>query len=154
MSKYLQAAIAKRVLDILGIFSKDMPDIRNEFYSISKNIWAGRIPIEDDNDVIFLYSEKNDNKYMLTKFSSTNIKSNWFCIISMSDDEDPDLNKIYSTIEIDKSLKFIDISNMELANLFKGFELIRQYTPFWAKYEPSKEFLEVLSKFVGSIEVE
>lgn len=154
MLTHLQAAIAKRILDILGIFSKDMPDIRNEFYYISKDIWAGRIPIEDDNDVVFLYSEKNENKYMLTKFSSTNIKSNWLCIVSMSNDEDPDLNKIYCSIEIDKSLKFLDISKIELANFFKGFELIRQYTPFWGKYSPSKEYLEVLNKFIGSIDIE
>lgn len=149
----LQSAVVLRILDVLGIFSKDMFDIRNEIYYISDSTWAGKLKIDDDNQIIFLYSEKNEYKYMITKYLSSASKSNWFNLVSL-DVEDVDLNKAYISLEIEKELKFREISYMEISDLLKGFELIRQYMPSWLRYDPQKEDLDMLNKFINSIELE
>jgi len=149
----LQSAIVIRILDVLGIFSKDMSDIRNDNYNITDSIWAGKLKIDDDNQIIFLYSEKNESKYMITKYLSSAEKSNWFNLVSL-DQEEPDLNKMYISIEIEKNLKFREISYIELADALRGFELIRQYMPSWLRYEPKKEDLDILDKFIKSIKVD
>jgi hypothetical protein len=147
----LESAIAIRVFDILGIFSKEMPDIRNDNYLITESIWAGKLIIDEENQIIFLYSEKNDNRYMITKYLHP--KSSWFNLVSL-DQEDCELNKIYVSIEVEEKIKFRDISYVEIADLLKGFELIRQYMPNWLAYEPDSKDLDILSNFIKSICIE
>lgn len=154
--KYLRSSIALRIMDAVGIFSKDMQDIRRELFEIKRNLWASKIDIDSGEAVIVLYSQVGDKKYMITKRQDEQSKLQlWFCFICIDDtDDNYEMNNIFAANISNNDIRFRDISMLEAANILTGFELIRQFTSVWAQYKPTEMDINVMSKFISSLEEE
>jgi hypothetical protein len=159
--KYLKAAITVRILDSLGVVSKEMQDVRNKMFLLNSDpdIFAGKVVMSDDSSMIFLYSEQSDTKFMITTLVNKNV-NNWFCFISADiEDEEPDLNRMFSTYFKDKTLRFREVSFFEAASILRTYEVIRDNMPYWIPLESSKktaneEYLGIMMEFIKTFEVE
>jgi hypothetical protein len=141
----LHPTITSSIIDSLGIYTKQMPDIRINQYKAGSNIYAGYTDISATDKISILYKEQNDAKYMTIKFANTDI---WFCLISFEEDND-DNNTFVAKI-IDNKFHFRNISNIELANLLVSFEIVKQYASCWKPYKPQKAEFELLNSFISN----
>ncbi len=152
--KHLQASITVRILDSLGVVSREMPDIRESQYLVKPKIWSGKVELSENDSVVFLYSEDSDMKFMITKFiskASTESYSNWYCFVCGDIvTEDPELNKMFSSYT-EKNNKFREVSFFEMANILRGFEMIRTNMPYWLPNKPTTNDIDSLSTFINSL---
>lgn len=151
--KHLESSIALRIMDVLGIFTKDMPNIRNELLKINKNnIWAVKMPIDDEFGINILYSEFDDKKYM----TCGNEKAKtWFgIIIGCSDESNPEMNKIFMINQLKDDISIREADTIEIANIFTTFECFRHFFNGWHKYEEKEDDLKIMKKFISSIKEE
>jgi hypothetical protein len=141
----------------LGILSKDMPDIRNEnFKTKEKNIWALKANIEEDSSVIVLYSETDENKYMIAGLKNDKIPQKmWFCIICGDcEEENPELNRIFIINENKSKITIREANIIEMANILITFECFRNFSNGWFNYEPEISDYLIIKKFTNSISEE
>ena len=154
--KYLKAAVTVRILDSLGVVSKEMQDIRNKNFLVNAEppMFAGKVGITSEHDMIFLYSEKDNTKFMLTTLlDKTN--NNWFGFISADiENEDPESNKILSTYYQNKELRFREVSFFEVASILRTFEVVRDNMPYWVPFKCEKEHIDIMTTFMKSFEIE
>ena len=143
-------------MDSIGIFSKDMQDIRRDLFEVKRNLWSCKVDIDNGEAVIILYSQVGDKKYMITKRQdSKNSLQLWFCFACIDDaDENYEMNNVFAANLSNDNLRFRDVSMLEVANVFVGFELIRQFTSTWAQYKPTELDVNVMSRFILSLEEE
>ena len=86
--KTLKSAIAVRVLDSIGVVTKEMNDVRIDAYLIKhkdEKIYSGRVGYSDNESLVFLYMEAHDGvKYMTVHFEdeTQNEGNIIFCIVT------------------------------------------------------------------------
>jgi len=155
--KNLRASIAVRILDSLGVVSKEMNDIRNDIFLHHYkdfDIYSGRVNYSDNESVVFLYTEYDDEKYMITFMENNkgNDSAFIFCIVSGDvENEDPDLNKL---IIGNKDSNFREVSYLEGAKILNTFEIIRNHMPNWGHNIPKDSQFKYLLNFIKAIRVE
>ena len=153
--KYLESSIALRIMDCFGIFTKDMPDIRSDFFKVGKqNIWALCTTSDKDGDFFCLYAEKSDKKYLVSSIGTEADKSKlWLCIIAGDPaEENPDMNRIF-ILKTAAENKWVirETDTIEAANMLVTFECFRQFFNGWTQYKPTENDMFVIKKFIGSI---
>jgi len=156
--KTLKAAVAIRILDSLGVVSKEMVDIRNDnFLKVYKDdkFYSGRVNYSEKESLVFIYTElENNDKYMTAFVETDNGGSGEFVLCIVSGDvieESPDLNKL---IIGTKSLKFREVSYLESAKFLNTFEVIRNHMPNWEPNDPDEKSLKYLIEFMKIITIE
>ena len=152
----LQSSIVLRIIDSLGVFTKSMPDIRNEFFKVKdENAYAAMVNLSDKNAIITLYCEAGENKYMVTRAFHEKKKTIWYCLACFDyNDDNPDLNQVYTLNVNDDKYIFSQTSFIEKANLLVTFECIRNFFSGWEIYSPSNDDLDTLYKFKANLSVE
>jgi len=150
-TKKLESAIVLRIIDCLGIFSKDMPDIRNHNFATKvNNIWAIKNNIENYNSIVILYSEIGDKKVLLSSMGAD--KDTWVCVVcGDAEEESVEMNKVYLLNIIKDKWSIREIDTIELANLFTTFECFRTFFSGWEQYDAKEEELSIIKKFVSSL---
>lgn len=156
--RYLKSSIGIRILDSIGVVSNDMPDIRNNSFLLpidfrNFSIFSGKISIED-GDVIFIYGERDDNKYMM---SLLNGKAGVYRLYIVSMDlvnESPDLNNIFLGITDSDVEKYRELSFLEAGSFLVSFELIRNHISNWYPYKPTNKETNLFFDFLDKIKTE
>jgi len=155
--KYLKAAIAIRTLDSLGLVTREMKDIRNEFFLVKhgdEKIYSGKVNYSEKASLVFLYTEVFDHKYMITFLETNDGKDQGdltLCIVSCDLEEtDPELSKL---ILGTKNKEFRDVSFLEAAKFLNTFETVRNHMPYWVPNTPQKEQIEYLFSFINAINI-
>lgn len=148
--KYLESSLALRIMDILGIFSKDMPNIRTDNFKLKKHdIWSVKMPIDGESDIDILYSEDGDKKYMITGSDKSNL---WFCIIiGDSEENNPELNRIFISQFLKEDFSIREADTIEISNVFATFECLRHFFKGWYKCDPKENEVSIMKKFISSI---
>ncbi|MFZ4768691.1 MAG: hypothetical protein ACOYLO_00825 [Ferruginibacter sp.] len=152
--KYLQSSIAIRIIDSLGVITKDLPDIRSDtFKTKHNNIWAVSTILNENINLIILYYEA-DMKYMLCGLKEKNI-DNWKGIVCGDEtEEEYELNNIFAVKLIDKEFSIREISIIEIGNLLVTFECIRNFFNGWNQYVPADSEIKTFKEFIKSISKE
>ena len=148
--KYLESSLALRIMDILGLFSKDMPNTINDNFKLKKHdMWAVKVPIDGESDINILYSESGDKKYMITGSDKSKL---WFCIIvGDAQETNPELNRIFISQFLKEDFSVREADTIEIANVFASFECLRHFFKGWYKFEPKENEISIMKKFISSI---
>jgi len=130
-----------RVLETVGIISKEMPTIKQKQFQQNENIWAGKIIVDDSSYILIVYAELTEFKIVMSRMVTTiNDEGFWHYVICGDETcNNIDLNKVlietkFSTIDhntnepTDKIIT-TDISCYDLCDFIKGFEIIKRYMP-------------------------
>lgn len=135
----LTSAAVIRVFESIGLISKEMPSIKREAFQHSDNVWAGKIPVTNDNSFLLtVYVELENIKYAaMTMCSDDNKESFWYYVVCGDETcENVEMNKIIVTGEVnqindgDKKQTYkvlSEISCYDLYDFLKGFEIVRTY---------------------------
>ena len=150
--KHLESSIALRIMDCFGIFTKNMPDIRSDFFKI-KDVWALCATTNKEDLFVFLYTQKGDKKYLVSSFGADNKAKLWLClVIGDETEENPELNRMF-ILRIGENDKWLvrEAEVIETANLLITFECFRQFFNGWTQYKPTNDELVIMDKFMSSI---
>jgi len=164
---YFHSAATFRVLDALGIFSRDMPCIKTDKYKQKKfdgkTFWAGKLQIDGDTWVAILYTEDEKgtyNKYAASTLIDSQYATPLWQLVVCGDDsgESPDANKIFTeTLSVvpgseQKKIVITQMSCFDLCDYVKGFEYVQQYVPMLLPFEVPLEFLSKFNSLINEIE--
>lgn len=152
--QYLTSSITIRIMDILGIASKDMPDIRNENFLVKKekNIWALKGQLNESYTTLILYAENDGMKYMCANFDPSAKDIAWVCLICGDlTEEEPDLNKAYVLHINDGNYFAREANTIELAHMLTAFEMFRNFFSGWSPYQPKDSETEIIKAFMRII---
>jgi len=155
--KTLKSLIAIRIMDSIGVVSKEMRDVRNPTYLNeydNHNVYSGRVNYTESEFLIFLYVDVEDSKYMTIHLEDSDGNVGKFILCVVCDDletEDSDLNKL---IVGTKNNKFREASFLESSKILNTFEAIRDHMPNWDPNEATTVQLRFLFEFISSIKIE
>jgi hypothetical protein len=156
MVKNLKSSIAIRILDSIGIVSKDMIDVRNEKYLTkykNKKFYSGKTNYSSDGSLVFIYLEDNDMKYMISFIQNNkeDVGDIYLCIISSDiENESSEYNKLLLGT---KKNFFREVSYLEAAKFLNTFEVLRNHMPVWLYNKPSDKQLDYLLEFSKLIKI-
>lgn len=166
----LHSAAVIRILETIGVFSKEIPIPINskkfELKNDKQKIWGGKVNIDESSWILLLYSEIEGVKYLVTKpMGDLGSSVLWYFVVCGDDSGEEYINnKIFAEVsfktvdsvsgkEIIK-VETIEISCFDLCNFLRGFEIIRNYVGYILPIEPEEEFINKVVEFGGKLSLE
>lgn len=152
-TEQLRSSLALRIIDIFGIYTRDMPDIRTLMYK-HNNIFSGSYNLSASDKIFFIYKEVADNKFAHISFSSNDAIYNYIISICDETKQDTGMNNIFIHTIKDGKNSFRVAKIIELANLFKATELLRQLFSNWDINDNVSNNTKALNDFLASIKIQ
>ncbi len=149
----LKSSLSLRIMDIFGVYTRDMPDVRTLMYK-NDNIFAGAYNVSAKEKITFIYKEIADNKYAHLAFYMDKVVYNYIIANCDSKEEDPGLNNVYIHLVSKGENIYREAKIIEIASLFKSTELLRQLFSNWDTNNDFAINLKALNEFIKSIKVE
>ncbi|HUU87015.1 MAG TPA: hypothetical protein VMX17_04590 [Candidatus Glassbacteria bacterium] len=163
----LQSAIVLRVMALCGVLPEHKPSINSPQFKIKDNIYGYKIGIDEESYLGFLYSKREECKFLSLKMFFPADETVWgwyFAVCGDEEGESFDSNKLFG--EIDKSalaiqdekikdgFDIIELSPSRATKLITGLEGLWEYMPTFSKFEPKEKDLKKFLMFIESIGLE